>query len=88
MAKLAVYFRPLALDDIAAIAAFCAQQEDERLVKRFLDSIDQATERIAAFPLSHPKYYMRTSHFRLARQKALMLRYAKTAVSTTAIQNR
>lgn len=57
MAQLEVYFRPLALDDIAEATAFYAQQDDDRLVRRFLSAIDRATERIAAFPLSCPKYH-------------------------------
>ena len=57
MARLEVYFRPLALDDVAEAAAFYAQQDDKRLVVRFLSSVDQASERISTFPLSCSKYY-------------------------------
>lgn len=57
VAQLEVNFRPLALDDIAEVAAFYARQDDDRLVRRFLSAIDQATERISAFPLSCPKYH-------------------------------
>ena len=61
MAQLGVYFRPLALDDIAEAAAFYAQQDDDRLVRRFLRAVDEATERISVYPLSCPKYH-RNSH--------------------------
>ena len=67
MAQLEVYFRPLALDDIADAAAFYAQQEDDRLVRRFLNAIDQAAERISAFPLSCPKYHRNARQLMLRR---------------------
>lgn len=57
MAQLGVYFRPLALDDIAEAAAYYSQQDDDRLVGRFLNAIDQAIERISSFPLSCPRYH-------------------------------